>query len=104
MGSQPSAKVRRTQDLYAERSSNGSPPSLRKNLSSVLESALHSCHSPRAVYSVRSWYWDTMAGGFKTFTDYVKAAAPQLEPTLEAALRKYDVHEDITARRLGEHH
>ena len=36
-----------------------------------------------------------MAGGFKTFTDDVKAAAPQIEPTLEAALRKYDVHEDI---------
>ena len=32
---------------------------------------------------------------FTTFSDAAKAAAPQLEPTLEAALRKYDVHEDI---------
>ena len=40
-----------------------------------------------------SWYWDTMAGAFKTFPDDVKATAPQLEPTLEAVLRKCDVHE-----------
>ena len=60
-----------------------------------LESALHSGHSPRAVYSARSWCWDTMAGAFKTLTDDFKAAAPQLGPTLEAALRKYGVHEDI---------
>ena len=33
--------------------------------------------------------------GFTVFSDSAKAAAPQLEPTLEAALRKYDVHEDI---------
>ena len=32
---------------------------------------------------------------FTKFSDADKAAAPQLEPTLEAALRKYDVHEDI---------
>ena len=32
---------------------------------------------------------------FTTFSDAAKAAAFQLEPTLEAALRKYDVHEDI---------
>ena len=33
--------------------------------------------------------------GFKVFSESVQSAAPQLEPTLEAALRKYDVHEDI---------
>ena len=56
-----------------------------------LESTLHSCHSPRSVYFVRSWYWDTMAGAFKTNTDDVKAAV----------LQKYDVHDDITAFRCN---
>ena len=40
-------------------------------------------------------YVGTMAV-FKTFPENVQSAAPQLEPTLEAALRKYEVHEDIS--------
>ena len=46
---------------------------------------------PLAAYAVRSG----IMASFTTFSDAAKAAAPQLEPTLEAALRKYDVHEDI---------
>ena len=46
---------------------------------------------PLAAYAVRRG----IMASFTTFSDAAKAAAPQLEPTLEAALRKYDVHEDI---------
>ena len=46
---------------------------------------------PLAAYAVRSG----IMASFTTFSDAAKAAALQLEPTLEAALRKYDVHEDI---------
>ena len=47
---------------------------------------------PLAAYAIRSG----IMASFTTFSDAAKAAALQLEPTLEAALRKYDVHEDIT--------
>ena len=46
---------------------------------------------PLAAYAVRSG----IMAYFTTFSDAAKAAVPQLEPTLEAALRKYDVDEDI---------
>ena len=46
---------------------------------------------PLAAYAVRIG----IMASFTTFSDAAKAAALQLEPTLEVALRKYDVHEDV---------
>ena len=57
-----------------------------------LESASH--QSPLSARSLTP-YAVVRVSGFMVFSDSAKAAAPQLEPTLEAALRKYDVHENI---------
>ena len=75
IGRHPYSDVHVTRDIMARVSFALVPPSL----------------SPAVLHRTQ-WYVCLV---FTVFSDSAKAAAPQLEPTLEAALRNYDVHEDI---------